>query len=196
MSWLTAVSLSGIDKLIVGTFLFPILPLIPFAGHLWFPVVKKIQEKGGKIESPGYRLLWYLSVFLVNLVLAILLAAGICLAGYTLVDMLTSENTGIDGIGTALILVFAVWTAALTVFLIAMLPQLQMLMVAVLRMMKKTENFINHRLNCIFKDFLLIYKHQETERRSHHETELFFKQRISIFFRIKFLPWLYLLWKK
>lgn len=101
------------------------------------PVVKKIQEIGGKIESPGYRLLWYLSVFLVNLVLAILLAAGICLAGYTLVDMLTSENTGIDGIGTALILVFAVWTVALTVFLITMLPQLQMLTVAVLRMMKK-----------------------------------------------------------
>lgn len=137
MSWLAAVSLSGTDKLIVGTFLFPILPLIRFAGHLWIPVVKKIQEIGGKIESPGYRLLWYLSVFLVNLVLAILLAAGICLAGYTLVDMLTSENTGIDGIGTALILVFAVWTAALTVFLITMLPQLQMLMVAVLRMMKK-----------------------------------------------------------
>ena len=79
----------------------------------------------------------YLSVFLVNLVLAILLAAGICLAGYTLVDMLTSENTGIDGNGTALILVFAVWTVALTVFLITMLPQLQMLTVAVLRMMKK-----------------------------------------------------------
>lgn len=132
MSWLAAVSLSGTDKLIVGTFLFPILPLIPFAGHLWIPVVKKIQEIGGKIESPGYRLLWYLSVFLVNLVLAILLAAG-----YTLVDMLTSENTGIDGIGTALILVFAVWTVALTVFLITMLPQLQMLTVAVLRMMKK-----------------------------------------------------------
>lgn len=137
MSWLAAVSLSGTDKLIVGTFLFPILPLIPFARHLWIPVVKKIQEIGGKIESPGYRLLWYLSVFLVNLVLAILLAAGICLAGYTLVDMLTSENTGIDGIGTALILVFAVWTVALTVFLITMLPQLQMLTVAVLRMMKK-----------------------------------------------------------
>lgn len=133
MSWLAAVSLSGTDKLIVGTFLFPILPLIPFAGHLWIPVVKKIQEIGGKIESPGYRLLWYLSVFLVNLVLA----AGICLAGYTLVNMLTLENTGIDGIGTALILVFAVWTASLTVFLIVMLPQLQMLMVAVLRMMKK-----------------------------------------------------------
>lgn len=98
---------------------------------------KEDPEKGEKIESPGYRLLWYLSVFLVNLVLAILLAAGICLAGYTLVDMLTSENTGIDGIGTALILVFAVWTAALTVFLITMLPQLQMLMAAVLRMMKK-----------------------------------------------------------
>ena len=84
MSWITAVSLSGTDKLIVGIFLFPILPLIPFAGHLWIPVVKKILEIGGKIESPGYRLLWYLSVFLVNLVLAILLAAGICLAGYTL----------------------------------------------------------------------------------------------------------------
>lgn len=137
MSWLTAVSLSGIDNLIVGTFLFPILPLVLVAGHLWIPVVKKIQEIGGKIESPGYRLLWYLSVFLVNLVLAILLAAGICLAGYTLVDMLTSENTGIDGIGMALILVFAVWTATLTVFLITMLPQLQMLMAAVLRMMKK-----------------------------------------------------------
>ena len=41
MSWLTDVSLSGTDKLIVG-------------------------------------------IFLVNLVLAILLAAGICLAGYTL----------------------------------------------------------------------------------------------------------------
>ena len=97
----------------------------------------RCKEDPEKIESPGYRLLWYLSVFLVNLVLAILLAAGICLAGYTLVDMLTSENTGIDGIGTALILVFAVWTVALTVFLITMLPQLQMLTVAVLRMMKK-----------------------------------------------------------
>ena len=30
---------------------------------------------------------------------------------------------------------------------------------------EKTESYINHRLNCIFKDFLLIYKHQETERR-------------------------------
>jgi len=97
----------------------------------------RCKEDPEKIESPGYRFLWYLSVFLVNLVLAILLVAGICLAGYTLVDMLTSENTGIDGIGTALILVFAVWTAALTVFLITMLPQLQMLTVAVLRMMKK-----------------------------------------------------------
>lgn len=38
-------SLSGTDKLIVGIFLFPILPLIPFAGHLWIPVVKKIQKK-------------------------------------------------------------------------------------------------------------------------------------------------------
>ena len=46
---------------------------------------KEDPEKGEKIESPGYRFLWYLSVFLVNLVLAILLAAGICLAGYTLV---------------------------------------------------------------------------------------------------------------
>lgn len=45
---------------------------------------KEDPEKGEKIESPGYRFLWYLSVFLVNLVLAILLAAGICLAGYTL----------------------------------------------------------------------------------------------------------------
>ena len=137
MSWLAAVSLSGTDRLIVGMFLFPLLPLIPFAGHLWLPVVKKIQEKGEKIESPGYRLLWYLSVFLANLALAVLLAAGICLAGYTLVDMLTSGNTGIDGIDAVLILVFAVWTAALTVFLIAMLPQLQMLIIVVLRMMKK-----------------------------------------------------------
>ena len=137
MSWLAAVSLSGTDKLIVGTFLFPILPLIPFAGHFWIPVVKKIQEKSGKIESPGYRFLWYLLVFLTNLVLAVLLAAGTCLAGYTLINMLPSENTGIDGIGAALILVFAVWTAALTVFLITMLPQLQMLTVAVMRMMKK-----------------------------------------------------------
>ena len=136
MSWLAAVSLSGTDKLIVGIFLFPILPLVPVAGHFWLPVVKKIQEKGGKIESPGYRFLWYLSVFLTNLVLAVLLAAGTCLAGYTLVEMLISDNKGIDGIGTALILVFDVWTAALTVFLIAMLPQLQMLMLVVLRMMK------------------------------------------------------------
>lgn len=51
--------------------------------------------------------------------------------------MLPSENTGIDGIGAALILVFAVWTAALTVFLITILPQLQMLIIAVLQMIKK-----------------------------------------------------------
>ena len=69
MSWLAAVSLSGTDRLIVGIFLFPSLPLIPFAGHLWIPVVKKIQGKGEKIESSGYRFLWYLSVFLTNLVL-------------------------------------------------------------------------------------------------------------------------------
>ena len=31
---------------------------------------KEDPEKGEKIESPGYRFLWYLSVFLVNLVLA------------------------------------------------------------------------------------------------------------------------------
>lgn len=142
MSWLTAVSLSGTDKLIVGTFLFPILPLVPVAGHLWIPVVKKIQEIGGKIESPRCRFLWYLLVFLTNLVLAVLLAAGICPAGYTLINMLPSENTGIDGIGTALILVFAVWTAALTVFLITILPQIQMLIIAVLRMMKKLRTLL------------------------------------------------------
>lgn len=51
MSWLTDVSLSGTDKLIVGIFLFPILPLIPFAGHLWIPVVKKIQKKVKNRES-------------------------------------------------------------------------------------------------------------------------------------------------
>ena len=56
--------------------------------------------------------------------------------------MLTSENTGIDGIGTALILVFAVWTAALTVFLITILPQIQMLIIAVLRMMKKLRTLL------------------------------------------------------
>lgn len=137
MSWLAAVSLSGTDKLIVGAFLFPILLLIPVAGHLWIPVVKKIQEKGEKIKSPGYKFLWYLSVFLVNLILAVLLAAGTCLAGYTIINMLPSENTGIDGIGTALILVFTVWTAALTIFLITILPQLQMLIIAVLQMRKK-----------------------------------------------------------
>ena len=50
MSWLAAVSLSGTDRLIVGTFLFPILPLIPFVGHLWIPVVKNIQKKGENRE--------------------------------------------------------------------------------------------------------------------------------------------------
>lgn len=165
MSWLTAVSLSGIDNLIVGTFLFPILPLVLVAGHLWIPVVKKIQEIGGKIESPGYRLLWYLSVFLVNLVLAILLAAGICLAGYTLVDMLTSENTGIGrnrhgtnpclcrmDSDTNCISYYNASTAANAYGSGAADDE-------------KTESYINHRLNCIFTDFLLIYKHQETERR-------------------------------
>lgn len=137
MSWLAAVSLSGTDKLIVGTFLFSILLLIPIAGHLWIPVVKKIQEKGGKIKSLKYRFLWYLSVFLGNLILAVLLTAGTCLAGYTLINMLPSENTGIDGIGATLILIFAVWTAALTVFLITILPQIQMLIIAVLQIIKK-----------------------------------------------------------
>lgn len=137
MSWLAAVILSGTDKLIVGTFLFPILLLIPVAGHLWIPVVKKIQDKGEKIKNPGYKFLWYLSIFLVNLILAVLLTAGTCLAGYTIINILPSENTGIDGIGTALILVFTVWTAALTIFLITILPQLQMLIIAVLQMMKK-----------------------------------------------------------
>ena len=80
MSWLTDVSLSGTDKLIVGIFLFPILPCRTSLDSR----CKEDPEKGEKIESPGYRFLWYLSVFLVNLVLAILLAAGICLAGYTL----------------------------------------------------------------------------------------------------------------
>jgi len=51
MSWLTAVSLSGTDKLIVGIFLFPIFPLIPFAGHLWIPVVKKIQKKSRVLDT-------------------------------------------------------------------------------------------------------------------------------------------------
>lgn len=137
MSWLAAVSLSGTDKRIVGIFLFPILLLIPIAGHLWIPVVKKIQEKGRKIKSSGYRFLWYLSVFLGNLILAVLLTIGTCLAGYTLINMFPSENTGIDGIGATLILVFAVWTAALTVFLITILPQIQMLIIAVLRIIKK-----------------------------------------------------------
>lgn len=137
MSWLTAVSLSGINNPDSWDISLSDIAVDPICRTSLDSRCKEDPGNRWKIESPGYRLLWYLSVFLVNLVLAILLAAGICLAGYTLVDMLTSENTGIDGIGTVLILVFAVWTVALTVFLITMLPQLQMLTVAVLRMMKK-----------------------------------------------------------
>ena len=46
-----AVSLSGTDRLIVGTFLFPILPLIPFVGHL-LDSYKEDPEKGENPRAP------------------------------------------------------------------------------------------------------------------------------------------------
>ena len=84
MSWLTDVSLSGTRQADSWDISLSDIAVDPICRTSLDSRCKEDPEKGEKIESPGYRFLWYLSVFLVNLVLAILLAAGICLAGYTL----------------------------------------------------------------------------------------------------------------
>lgn len=80
MSWLTDVSLSGTDQADSWDISLSDIAVDPICRTSLDSRCKEDPEKGEKIESPGYRFLWYLSVFLVNLVLA----AGICLAGYTL----------------------------------------------------------------------------------------------------------------
>lgn len=52
-------------------------------------------------------------------------------------DNIMTGNTGMDGLGTALILAFIIRMAVLAMLFIAMLPQLQMILVAVLKKIEK-----------------------------------------------------------
>ena len=122
--WLIAVASAGPDRLIVGVFSFPLLILVPICGWLLMPISKKIL-KNGETKIGLRKMFWYAGKFIANLIIAVL--AG----GAALINM--TDGGGIDEIGSALVMVFAAWMSAFSVMILTMLPQVQMVIIWVLK---------------------------------------------------------------
>lgn len=127
--WMIAVASAGPDRLIVGVFSFPLIILVPICGWLLIPISKKIL-KNGEAKNGWRKMLWYAGMFVTNLVIAVLAATAVLAGGAALINM--ADGGGIDEVGSALVMVFAAWMSAFSVMILAMLPQVQMVVMWVL----------------------------------------------------------------
>lgn len=129
ITWAILLIAAKDDWMFFAVFSIPLLILIPICGWFLMPVSKKINEKG-KTKSGWWNAAWYAGMFIVNLfaafMLMILLCAGVC----ALIEKAASGSL-ID-VGPALVLGFMLWMAAFGVFFIAMLPQIQVILLKIL----------------------------------------------------------------
>lgn len=107
----------------------PLLILIPICGWFLMPVSKKISEKG-KSKSGWRKAALYAGMFIVNLLAAFMLMILLCAGVGALIEKAAAGSL-ID-VGPALVLGFMLWIAAFGVFFLAMLPQIQIIILKIL----------------------------------------------------------------
>ena len=129
ITWAILLIAAKDDWQFFAVFSIPLLILIPICGWFLMPVSKKISEKG-KTKSEWWKAAWYAGMFVVNLFAAFMLMILLCVGVGALIEKVASG--GLADIGTSLVLAFMMWMAALGIFFLAMLPQIQILILKIL----------------------------------------------------------------
>ncbi|MFR0899148.1 MAG: hypothetical protein ACLSG4_06700 [Anaerobutyricum sp.] len=129
ITWAILLIAAKDDWQFFAVFSIPLLILIPICGWFLMPVSKKISEKG-KTKSGWWKVAWYTGMFVVNLFAAFILMMFLCAGVGALIGKVASG--GLADIGTSLVLAFMMWMAAFGIFFLAMLPQIQIIILKIL----------------------------------------------------------------
>ena len=129
ITWAILLIAAKDDWQFFAVFSVPLLILIPICGWFLMPVSKKISEKG-KSKSGWWKAAWYAGMFVVNLFAAFILMMLLCAGVGALIEKIATCSL-ID-VGPALVLGFMLWMAAFGVFFLAMLPQIQIIILKIL----------------------------------------------------------------
>lgn len=129
ITWAILLIAAKDDWQFFAVFSIPLLILIPICGWFLMPVSKKISEKG-KTKSGWWKVAWYTGMFVVNLFAAFILMMFLCAGVGALIGKVASG--GLADIGTSLVLAFMMWIAAFGIFFLAMLPQIQIIILKIL----------------------------------------------------------------
>ena len=129
ITWAILLIAAKDDWQFFAVFSVPLLILIPICGWFLMPVSKKISEKG-KTKSGWWKVAWYTGMFVVNLFAAFILMMFLCAGVGALIEKAAAGS--LINVGPALVLGFMMWMAAFGVFFLAMLPQIQVLILKIL----------------------------------------------------------------
>lgn len=129
ITWAILLIAAKDDWQFFAVFSVPLLILIPICGWFLMPISKKISEKG-KSKSGWWKAAWYTGMFVVNLFAAFILMMFLCAGVGALIGKVASG--GLADIGTSLVLAFMMWMAAFGIFFLAMLPQIQIIILKIL----------------------------------------------------------------
>ena len=129
ITWAILLIAAKDDWQFFAVFSVPLLILIPICGWFLMPVSKKISEKG-KNKRGWWKAAWYAGMFVVNLFAAFILMMLLCAGVGALIEKIATGSL-ID-VGPALVLGFMLWMAAFGVFFLAMLPQIQIIILKIL----------------------------------------------------------------
>ena len=129
ITWAILLIAAKDDWQFFAVFSVPLLILIPICGWFLMPVSKKISEKG-KSKSGWWKTAWYARMVVINLFAAFILTMLLCAGVGALIEKVASGSL-ID-VGPALVLGFMLWMAAFGVFFLAMLPQIQLIILKIL----------------------------------------------------------------
>lgn len=129
ITWAILLIAAKDDWLFFAAFSIPLLILIPICGWFLMPVSKKINETG-KTKSGWWKAAWYAGMFVVNLFAAFILMMLLCAGVGALIGKVASGR--LADIGTSLVLAFMMWMVAFGIFFLAMLPQIQLIILKIL----------------------------------------------------------------
>ena len=129
ITWAILLIAAKDDWQFFAVFSIPLLILIPICGWFLMPVSKKISEKG-KVKNGLWKAVWYAGMFIVNLLAAFILMMLLCAGVGALIGKIATGS--LINVGPALVLGFMLWMAAFGVFFLAMLPQIQVIILKLL----------------------------------------------------------------
>lgn len=129
ITWAILLIATKDDWQFFAVFSVPLLILIPICGWFLMPVSKKISEKG-KLKSGWWKAAWYAGMFVINLFAAFILMMLLCAGVGALIEKAASGS--LINVGPALVLGFMLWMAMFGMFFLAMLPQIQIIILKIL----------------------------------------------------------------